>query len=48
MNELGEQRIELQGAVNAARAELVRTQNAHAEVKGAYDETKRKILRLVG
>jgi chromosome segregation ATPase len=48
MNELGDQRVELQAAVNGAKAELVRVQNAQASAQGAYDETKRKILKLVG
>jgi chromosome segregation ATPase len=46
MNELGAQRVELQSAVNGARAELTRTQNAHASLKGAYDELKKQVASL--
>jgi len=47
-NELADERHALQQAVIAAKNELIRTQNAQASAQGAYDETKRKIMKLVG
>jgi chromosome segregation ATPase len=46
MNDLGAERVAYQSAVNAAKVELVRTQNALAEAKGAYDELKKKVAAL--
>jgi len=48
VRDLQDERSKLQSVVNAAKAELVRTQNAQVEAQGAYDDTKRKIMRLVG
>ena len=48
VRDLQDERSNLQGAVNAEKAELVKTQKANTEAQGAYDETKRRILKLVG
>jgi hypothetical protein len=48
VRDLQDERSNLQAAVNAAKAELVKTHKANAEAQGAYDETTRRILKLVG
>jgi len=48
MSDLADERHALQQAVIAAKNELVKTQKANAEAQGAYNETKNKIMRLVG
>src|SRR6516164_1445317 len=48
LDDLSSQRIELQKAVNAEKAELIKIQKAKAEELAAYNETRNKIMRLVG
>jgi len=48
LRELHDERSAIQAAVNAAKAELVKTQRAQTEAQGAYNETRNKIMRLVG
>jgi hypothetical protein len=48
LDDLSSQRIEQQKQFNAERAELIKIQRARAEEQAAYDEAKRKILKLLG
>jgi len=48
LDDLSSQRTELQKAVNAEKAELIKIQKAKAEELAAYNETRNKIMRLVG
>jgi septal ring factor EnvC (AmiA/AmiB activator) len=46
MNELGEQRIELQGAVNSQRALLSQSQAALAKAHADFDALRKKVASL--
>jgi chromosome segregation ATPase len=46
MNDLGEQRVELQGAVNSQRALLSQSQQALAKAQADFDELKKKVAAL--
>ena len=48
LSDKSDELVAVTAAVNAKKAELVHTQTAHAAAEGAYDDTKRKIQKLVG
>jgi chromosome segregation ATPase len=46
MNDLGEQRVALQSAVNANRSALTQSQNDLAEAKAMFETLRRKVQSL--